>query len=241
MIDSLSIILPVFNEEKRLVKTFAHINKYLKKKQIKLLEFIFVNDGSTDKSKKLLLNFLTKKRKANVKISIINLKKNIGKGGALKAGVKKAKYNWILTSDIDFSVPLSEIEKWQRKKYIHNQKNVYFGSRSHKNSKVESKFYRKFVGHCLSIFISLFLGINIKDTQCGFKLYRNSIAKKIFSQLRFLNYEHDIEIVLILKNKKIKVIELPIIWNHVPNSKVNILIDSLKIFIKILLIKIRYN
>ncbi len=85
------------------------------------------------------------------------------------------------------------------------------------------------------------MGINIKDTQCGFKLYRNSIAKKIFSQLRFLNYEHDIEIVLILKNKKIKVIELPIIWNHVPNSKVNILIDSLKIFIKILLIKIRYN
>ena len=63
MIDSLSIILPVFNEEKRLVKTFAHINKYLKKKHIKLLEFIFVNDGSTDKSKKLLLNFKLKKEK----------------------------------------------------------------------------------------------------------------------------------------------------------------------------------
>ena len=127
------------------------------------------------------------------------------------------------------------------KKLISSQKNVYFGSRAQINSKVDSKFYRKFIGNCLSIFISLFLGINIRDTQCGFKLYKKYIAKNIFSQLNFLGYEHDIEIVLLLKKKKIKIIELPVTWKHVPDSKVNILVDSLKTFIKILLIKNKYS
>ena len=84
MIKSLSIVLPVFNEEKRLDKTFSHIKKYLKRKKIKILEFIFVNDGSNDKSKKILLNFLKEKQKTNVKIKLINLRENIGKGGALE-------------------------------------------------------------------------------------------------------------------------------------------------------------
>ena len=85
------------------------------------------------------------------------------------------------------------------------------------------------------------MGINIKDTQCGFKLYSKLIAKNIFSQLKFLGYEHDIEIVLLLKRKKIKVVELPVTWNHVPDSKVNIFVDSFKTFFKILLIKNKYN
>ncbi len=240
MIKSLSIVLPVFNEEKRLEKTFFHIEKYLKRTKIKNLEFIFVNDGSIDKSKKLLINFVKKKSKGITK-KLIDIKKNIGKGAALKAGVKEAGFQWILTSDIDFSVPLFEIERWQQKKLISDRKFVYFGSRAHQKSKVESKFYRKFIGEFLRIFISLFLGISIRDTQCGFKLYDKLTAKKIFSKLKFFGYEHDIEIVLLLKNEKIKVVELPITWKHVSDSKVNIIVDSFKTFIKILLIKMKYN
>lgn len=240
MIKSLSIVLPVFNEEKRLDKTFFHIEKYLKRTKIKNLEFIFVNDGSIDKSKKLLINFVKKKSKGITK-KLIDIKKNIGKGAALKAGVKEAGFQWILTSDIDFSVPLFEIERWQQKKLISDRKFVYFGSRAHQKSKVESKFYRKFIGEFLRIFISLFLGISIRDTQCGFKLYDKLTAKKIFSKLKFFGYEHDIEIVLLLKNEKIKVVELPVTWKHVSDSKVNIIVDSFKTFIKILLIKMKYN
>lgn len=183
MIKSLSIVLPVFNEEKRLDKTFFHIEKYLKRTKIKNLEFIFVNDGSIDKSKKLLINFVKKKSKGITK-KLIDIKKNIGKGAALKAGVKEAGFQWILTSDIDFSVPLFEIERWQQKKLISDRKFVYFGSRAHQKSKVESKFYRKFIGEFLRIFISLFLGISIRDTQCGFKLYDKLTAKKNFFKIK---------------------------------------------------------
>ena len=240
MIKSLSIVLPVFNEEKRLDKTFFHIEKYLKRTKIKNLKFIFVNDGSIDKSKKLLINFVKKKSKGITK-KLIDIKKNIGKGAALKAGVKEAGFQWILTSDIDFSVPLFEIERWQQKKLISDRKFVYFGSRAHQKSKVESKFYRKFIGEFLRIFISLFLGISIRDTQCGFKLYDKSTAKKIFSKLKFFGYEHDIEIILLLKKEKIEVIELPVTWKHVSDSKVNIIVDSFTTFIRILFMKIKYN
>ena len=241
MINSLSVVLPVFNEEKRLDKTFLHIEKYLKKTKVKKLEFIFVNDGSVDESRKLLVNFLGKKSNRKIKKKLVDIKKNLGKGAALKAGVQKASFQWILTSDIDFSVPLFEIERWQKKNFISGNKFVYFGSRAHQRSKVESKFYRKFIGEFLRIFISLFLGISIRDTQCGFKLYDKSTAKKIFSKLKFVGYEHDIEIILLLKNEKIEVIELPVTWKHVSDSKVNIIIDSITTFIKILLIKIKYN
>ena len=83
-INSLSIIIPIFNEEKRLIKSLNKIKKFIKNKKI---EVIFVNDGSGDLSKKIIQNFVKK----NKKINIINLRKNVGKGGALKKGIKRAK------------------------------------------------------------------------------------------------------------------------------------------------------
>ena len=117
---------------------------------------------------------------------------------------------------------------------------VYFGSRSHKNSNVKSKFYRKIIGNLLRYLIFIFLKIKIRDTQCGFKLYKSAVAKKIFSRLKFFGYEHDIEIILLLKKFKIYIAELPVTWKHVKLSKVNIILDPIKIFFKVFLIKIKY-
>ena len=241
MMNSISIILPLFNEERRLKRTFDKIANFSNKNKIKFKEFIFVNDGSTDNSSNLIEQFIKKNLKlSRTKLRLIKLKKNIGKGGALKKGVKVATGNWILTSDIDFSVSLFELEKWQRKKLIKKFNNVYFGSRSHINSVVNSKWYRRIIGALLRVLISFFLGIKIKDTQCGFKLYEKKIAKKIFSKIKFLGYEHDIEIVLLLKRNKIKILELPVTWDHVDYSKVNLISDSIKIFLKIISIKFFY-
>ena len=168
------------------------------------------------------------------------MKKNSGKGAAIKKGVKASKGKWILTSDIDFSVSLFEIERWQKRNYLHQKKTVYFGSRSHKKSNVKSKFYRKIIGNFLRFLISLILEINISDTQCGFKLYKRTIAKKLFSKIKFLGYEHDIEIVILLNKKKISITELPVTWHHVSQSKVNIIFDSCKIFTKIFFMKLKY-
>ena len=106
-------MLPLFNEEQRLKSTFREIIKFSKKNKIKFKEFIFIDDGSFDNSAEMIKDFIKDKKKLNLKL--IQLNKNSGKGAAIKIGVINSKKSWILTSDIDFSVSLAELEKWLKK------------------------------------------------------------------------------------------------------------------------------
>ena len=117
MIKSLSIIFPVFNEEFRLKSIFNHILNFLKKKKNLKIEIIFVDDGSEDNSYNLITQFIQNFKTSNrIKIKVIKSKRNLGKGSALKLGVKKAKHDWILTTDIDMSVSLFQFSNWVKKK-----------------------------------------------------------------------------------------------------------------------------
>ena len=116
MIKSLSIIFPVYNEELRLKSSFNHIKSFLKKKKKFKTEIIFADDGSKDNSYNLIIQFIKSfKLNKKIKIKVVKLKKNLGKGAALKMGVKSAKQNWILTSDIDMSVSLFQFLDWLKK------------------------------------------------------------------------------------------------------------------------------
>ena len=241
MIKSLSIIFPVFNEELRLKSSFNHIASFLKKKKKFKIEIIFVDDGSEDNSYSLIKNFINKfKRNSTTQINAIRSKENFGKGSALKLGIKKAKYDWILTADIDMSVSLFQFSDWSKKKLIDKKHLVYFGSRTHKKSIVTKKFIRNILGNIMRFFISAILDIKIKDTQCGYKLYKKKVARLIFSKLKSYGFDHDLELVLLLKSKHIKIRELPVNWIHKNNSSLNILLDPIKMFIGIFKIRIRY-
>lgn len=231
---SISFIFPIYNEEKRLKTLFKNITRYEKRNNGN--EFIFVNDGSNDKSLKYILDFIK-----NKKYKLVSYKKNMGKGYALKMGVKEAKKDWILTLDTDLSVKLIQINNWF-KIYKLKYNTVYFGSRTHPKSILEAKLHRKVMGNFLNIILKVVFEkklSQIKDTQCGFKLYPKKIAKKIFKNIFTLNFAHDIEILIKLNKQRIKVIELPIRWKHYSESKVNIITDSFKIIFSIFKIKNR--
>lgn len=234
-IKSLSIIFPFFNEDKRILKIIKKIKFLIYKFKNFDLEIILVNDGSTDKS----LEFI-KKKLNHKKVKLISYLINKGKGYALKQGVRSSTKKWILTCDIDFAANPENILEWQSKKFIKNRKSCYFGSRVLKKSKVKSKFIRKFIGTIFSNIRKLLLNINVQDTQCGFKLYPNKIGKKIFSKINSNGYIHDIEIFILLNKFKIKFYELPIKWNHVPGSKVNIFFDSIKMLFQLIYLRIYY-
>ena len=240
MIKSLSIIFPVFNEELRLKSSFNHIKSFLKKKKKIKIEIIFVDDGSKDNSINLIDEFIKNFKSKKVSFKFVKLKKNQGKGGALKLAIKKAKYNWFLTSDIDMSVSLFQLTDWLKNKMIKNDALVYFGSRTHKKSIVKKNFFRNILGNIMRFIVSKTLSIKIRDTQCGFKLYKNRVAKLSFSKLKNYGFDHDLEIVLLLKSKNIIIKELPVKWIHKNNGRLNILIDPIKMLIGIIKIRSRF-
>tara|TARA_B100000029_G_scaffold259792_1_gene256363 strand:- start:236 stop:973 length:738 start_codon:yes stop_codon:yes gene_type:complete len=243
MIKSLSIIFPVFNEELRLKSSFNHILDFLKKKKKFKIQIIFVDDGSSDNSYNLIYEFIknykNSKKKQKIKFQIIKSKKNLGKGSALKLGVRQARYDWILTADIDMSVSLFQICNWLEKKLINKKIFVYFGSRKNKQSVVDSNFFRQILGNLMSFLTFIILNIGIQDTQCGYKLYKKSLAKSVFYKLKDYGFNHDLEIILLLKKKHIAIKELPVKWKHKKNSRLNILIDPIKMLIGIFLMKFR--
>jgi dolichyl-phosphate beta-glucosyltransferase len=233
MIKTISIIYPFYNEEKRINKTLKDIKNFnLSCKHIKK-EFILVNDGSTDKTVDIISDFI----KNNNNTKLLNYKINQGKGFALKKGVEKAKYDWILTSDSDTSVSNFQLLEWISKKLINHKNHIYFGSRNLIDSKVKEKKYRKILGIIFTFITLIFFKIKLKDTQCGFKLYRSKYAKKIFKKIITNGYMHDIEICLISKKLNMKIIELPVKWVHKDNSKISFFRDIFKILYSLLIIK----
>ena len=235
MIKSLSVVFPMYNEANRLFRTFKDIEKFKKLNFIKDIEYIFVDDGSTDNSIKKINDFF--KNKKNFNFKVVKIKTNTGKGYALKKGVIKAKKDWILTLDVDISVSLLQIKKWINKKLINNKNVVYFGSRNLKNSDIEFKFHRKILGIIFSFLLNILFNINIKDTQCGFKLYKKKIAKRIFKNIKDTGFVHDVEVVLYSKKFNYGLEELPVKWIHRNESKLNLYVDTFKMFYKLFIIK----
>ena len=241
MIRSISIVFPCYNEADRLKYTFKDIKKFQEKKITSNFEIIFVNDGSSDNTFQILKKYKIDNTKLNRKIKIINYQNNKGKGYALKKGIKIARFDWILTLDTDISVSITQLIDWIKHKKIKKEKFIYFGSRNLKDSNIKFRMYRKLIGLIFVKIIKILFNINLSDTQCGFKLYKKDIAKKLFSNLKMLDFTHDIEIVLKSKKKGYKIKELPVNWIHKKGSKISIFKDSLKMFISLLKMKFIYS
>lgn len=239
MIKSLSIVFPIFNEEKRIYKSLKKIENFVKNNFFKQIEIIFVNDGSFDSTNFLIKKFLIKS-KFKSKFKYINLNKNFGKGYALKKGIELSKNDWILTSDIDLSVTLNQLLVWQ-KKYLKPNINVFFGSRLHKDSNVKKNLIRNFFGIIFKLLIFFLFNLKILDTQCGFKLYKKKTAKLIFKNLVEFGFNHDVEIAYRCNKLGIRIQELPVNWQHVAYGKVNILIHPIKMLFNLFKLRIYFR
>jgi dolichyl-phosphate beta-glucosyltransferase len=241
MINSLSIIFPVFNEELRINNSLNKINKFIKIAKLKYVEIIFIDDGSTDKTFSIIKNFISEIRN-NKKIRVLLIKnyRNFGKGHSLKKGILHSRAEWVLTLDIDLSVNINQYQKWFLNKTSQKNYLIYFGSRNHPNSKVQKTFSRYLLGQFFRFIIYFLFKIKFYDTQCGYKLYKNIIAKKIFSKLKDDRFAHDVEIILIASFMKILIKEMPVDWVHKNHSKVNIFRDVFIMFWDLLMIKKRF-
>ncbi len=228
---NISVVIPAYNEEKRIKDSLLKILRYLKKKRYSF-EIIFVDDGSTDNTVKIV-------RSINSNIRILKNKKNYGKGYSVKKGMKNAVYNLILFTDADLATPIEELDKLI--KPINEGYDIAIASRNLPMSDlvVKQPFYRQILGKGFPLIVNFFFNLGIKDTQCGFKLFKAKAAKKIIRLQKNWGFSFDVELLYIAKKQGMRIKEVPARWIDKAGSKVSPIKDALKMFIDIL--KIKYN
>jgi len=233
---NVSIIIPLYNEEKRIKKNLPALNIFLKKNKSKKVELIFVSDGSLDNTNKIIEKYVNENSK-KFKLNFIKYKKNIGKGFAVKSGVLAAKNKWILICDADLSVHPNQFITWKKNNFLISKNYAFFGSRDHEKSKIKASKMRVILGFFFKKIIRIFFSINLKDTQCGFKVFNKLYSKKIFKNIESYRFAFDVELTLLLKKNNIKIIELPLRWTHKKGSKLSLLKDMPLMLLDLITIK----
>lgn len=223
----LSIVIPCYNEEKRIEKTLEVILKYLKSKKYSF-ELIVVNDGSKDNTEKVVRKFR--------KIKLISYSPNQGKGYAVRKGVLNSKGDYVLFCDADLSTPIEELEKLI--KFVKDF-DVVIASRAVKESDVEALGYRKFIGRGFAFLVNLLAVRGINDTQCGFKLFTKEAARKIFSKQRIDGWAFDVELLFLARKFGYKIKEVGVKWKHHYHIGVTPATQSFKMLREVL--RVRWN
>ncbi len=227
----LSIIIPAYNEEKRIGKSLNRIQEYLTKKKINY-EIIIVDDGSKDDTIKVIDKF-----KGNIRL--LKNEINSGKGFSVKKGIMSAQYGLILFTDADLATPIEELD--QMKKSINEGYDIVIASRNMPESNIFVKppSYKQLLGKTFPLFVRFLLFHEIRDTQCGFKLFKKKVARRISKLQRIYGFCFDVELLFIAKKFGYKIKEVPVKWVDQKGSKISPLKDAFKMLID--LIKIKYN
>ncbi|MDD4183452.1 MAG: glycosyltransferase family 2 protein [Candidatus Omnitrophica bacterium] len=229
----LSVVIPAYNEEKRLQSTLEKIYSYLKNKNFEY-EIIAIDDGSADLTAMVALE--SRLAKEN-KLNLLKNEKNTGKGFSVRKGILASTGDYILFTDSDLSTPIEEFDEL----LLHVQAgyDIAIGSRSVEGAdvRVHQPFYREIMGRAFNFFVQLFVLKGLADTQCGFKLFKAKAAKDIAKELKIDRFGFDVEMLYLAKKKNYKIKEVPVIWLDSPVSKINPILDSWRMFIDLLTIK----
>ncbi|MBY9015361.1 MAG: glycosyltransferase family 2 protein [Candidatus Lokiarchaeota archaeon] len=231
----ISILIPAYNEEKRIPKFLKDLQNFAGN-NLESYEIIVINDGSLDKTKETVLKLITDYNQTR----LISYDDNMGKGYAVLQGVLNAKGKFILFLDADGSIKPPEILKMYRIfQKFHFE--IMVGSRISKSSNItESQpLSRRLLSKIFNLCSNLLFRININDLLCGFKGFSREVAKKIFIDLKAYRWEFDVEILYRARKNGFKVFELPIEWRHEEGSKIKLL-DPILIFINLFRLRLSY-
>ncbi|HXW54275.1 MAG TPA: dolichyl-phosphate beta-glucosyltransferase [Candidatus Cybelea sp.] len=223
----LSIIIPAYNEEKRLPHALGHIRDYFAGRPASgAVEIIVVDDGSTDRTRGVVEEW-------KVEMACLRLVENgdnRGKGYSVRHGMLEARGRVALFTDADLSSPLEESEKLLAAIAAGNDGAI--GSRALDRSLilVHQSPWREMAGILFNRLVRLFTGLPFEDTQCGFKAFLREPSRVVFEQQRIEGFGFDPEILFLARRHGLRVVEVPVRWAHDPASKVHVLHDSLRMF-----------
>ena len=230
----LSLIIPAYNEEKKLPKTLTKVDSYLRTRDYDY-EILVVNDGSGDKTVEIAKNLIPGIK--NLRVTGYN--RNQGKGYAVRFGMMEAKGDFRLFSDADNSTSVDQVEKmWPE---IEKGADIVIGSRDIKGAVLDPPqpwIRQMLLGEGFKLFRKLVLGLwKIEDTQCGFKCFSKEAAENIFPKCRISRFAFDPEILIIAEKMGYEIKEIPVYWKNDLESKVKFK-SILKIALDLFVIKL---
>jgi glycosyltransferase involved in cell wall biosynthesis len=224
----LSIVIPAYNEEARILKSLEAAEAYLVKAG-DAVEILVVDDGSMDGTAGMVERFARERpRGGPVSVRLLRNGRNRGKGYSIKHGVLTARGDLVLISDADFSTPIEELPLLRRA--VENEGyGIAIGSRGLAQSRVEihQAAWREMMGRGFNALVRLLTGLPFRDTQCGFKLARLAEVLPLFRAARVERFAWDVEFLYLARKVGVRVSEVPVLWRNAAGTKVNALLDPL--------------
>jgi glycosyltransferase involved in cell wall biosynthesis len=236
----LSIVIPAYNEEKRLPKTLDRVLGYLSGPRPLArsgnTEVLVVDDGSSDRTAEVAESFA----KLYPQVRLLRNPGNRGKGYSVRHGMLEARGEWILFTDADLSAPIEEIETLFRE-IERTGSAIAIGSRAlnRKLIGVHQSWVRENAGRLFNLIMRILTGLPYWDTQCGFKLFRRDAARDVFSRQRIEGFGFDVEALYVARKFNYPIAEVPVRWDHAAGTKLDFVGDSLDMGLD--LFRVRWN
>lgn len=230
-VPDLSIVIPSYNEELRLPATLQSIAAFLPSLGPRT-EIVVVDDGSKDRTAPVAESF----RNVLPLLRVVSNGENRGKGFSVRHGMLEAHGRNVLFTDADLSAPIEEAPKLLEALKTYD---VAIGSRAMDRSLIEvhESRFREFAGIIFNKIVRFVLRLPFVDTQCGFKAFRREACSIIFEQQRIERFGFDPELLYLARHHGLRTIEIPVRWAHSPATKVNMLRDSIQMFVDIFTIR----
>lgn len=230
----LSIVIPAYNEENRIGRTLDGTFSYLDAQSYDS-EVLVVNDGSRDRTAEKVMEFSDR---AGGRLRLIENPGNRGKGYSVRNGMLQANGEIILFYDADLATPTSEIVK-VIEPIEEDRYDIVFGSRAlnYELIGVHQSFLRELRGRGGNLLLRALLGLDFKDTQCGFKAFRRQASQQVFAVQQIDGFGFDPEVLYIGQKQGWRLLETPVRWNHVEGSSVTLFATTVKVLLEVLTIR----
>ena len=228
----LSVVVPAYNEASRLPKAAPPVIKYLRQQEYNW-EIILIDDGSEDNTAAVAEEVF----RGN-EITILKNGFNRGKGFSVRRGVLSARGDITLISDADFSTPIQELEKLLSA--ISDGFDLAIGSRSLPDSNITKRqaWLREYMGRTFNLLVQFIALSGFIDTQCGFKMFPKDVGQSLLSKMKVDRFAFDVELLYLARKRDLKIKEIPIEWHNDGDSRVHIIIDSFRMVVDLLRIRI---
>lgn len=234
----MSIVVPAYNEERRLSSSLKLLEESaageVAAAGLDLAEIVIVDDGSADRTPELLRAAAARD---HLVAPLLRGGRNEGKGAALAAGIRVARGELVLLSDVDLSTPLEDVAKLYAR--LREGADVAIGSRDLPGSTIAAPKYRKQIGRIFNAMVRRLTGLPFKDTQCGFKLMPAATARQLVEVQLVKGFAFDVEMLMRARALGMSIAEVPVTYVHDDDSKVNPLLASPRMALDVLRLAVR--